>query len=372
MKIILSAAQLLKNLQLLNGVVATSNTMPILDNFLFEFEGDLLEITASDLETTMTVKLEIESKEKASLCVPAKILIDVLKTLPDQPLVFDFLENNSLEINSNSGKYAIPYVSGLEFPKVQQLENPSRTIIPSSILSTAISKTIFATGNDDLRPVMCGVYFQFSNSGLIFTSTDAHKLVKYSRNDIQSDQEALFIMPKKPLSILKSVLESNKTDVLVEYNETNAVYKIENFELCCRLIDGKYPNYEAVIPKENPNELIINRLEFLKSVTCVSIFSNKSTHQIKLKLSNNQLLLSAEDKDFSNKGVETLTCNYQGSDMQIGFNARFVSEIIKNLSCEEIKIELSQPNRAGVITQMDSLSEGEDVLMLVMPTLISE
>ena len=371
MKFIVSSSYLLKQLQVLGSVINSSNTLPILDNFLFELNKKALQVSASDLETTMSATLEIESTDKGSVAIPAKLLLDILKTFPEQPLTFTVEENNTIEISSNSGKYAIAYAPGDEFPKSVALEDPSSTLIPAEVLATAISKTIFAAGNDDLRPVMSGVFFQFSTEGLIFVATDAHKLVKYARTDVQASQVADFIMPKKPLTILKSILGSSNSEIKIDYNNANATFSFENYILTCRLIDGKYPNYEAVIPKENPNKLLIDRNLFLSSVRRVAIFSNKTTHQIRLKIAGAELNISAEDVDYSNKAEERLTCDYQGDDMQIGFNSRFLLEMLNNLQSDEIQLEMSLPNRAGILTPVDGLDEGETVTMLVMPVMIN-
>ena len=370
MRIFVSSDKLLKNLQVLSGVINTSNTMPILDNFLFDFEGNLLKVTASDLETTMKVNIEIESQEKGLACVPARLLIDILKTLPEQPLVLEFLENNVLKIKTDSGIYEIAYVSGLEFPKAIDMEETSRTIIPSKVLSTAISKTIFATGTDDLRPAFTGVYFQLTTTGLIFASTDAHKLVKYSRKDIQATEEASFVMPKKALNVLKGILQTIEVDVVTEYNQSNAKYVFDQFELICRLIDAKYPNYEAVIPKENPNKLTIDRNLLTTSVNRVSILSSKETHQMRLGFKGNELTISAEDKETSKNGNEVLTCSYSGNDFAIGFNSKFLLEMLKNTTAEQVTLEMSEPNRAGVLMPLDGQEEGEELLMLVMPVML--
>jgi DNA polymerase-3 subunit beta len=371
MKFIVSSSYLLKQLQVLGSVINSSNTLPILDNFLFDLNKKNLTVSASDLETTMSATLEIESKDKGSVAVPAKLLLDILKTFPEQPLTFTVEENSTIEISSNSGKYAIAYAPGDEFPKSVLIEDPSSTIVPSEVLATAISKTIFAAGNDDLRPVMSGVFFQFSPEGLIFVATDAHKLVKYARADVKASQVADFIMPKKPLNILKSILSSSDAEVKIEYNDANATFSFENYVLTCRLIDGKYPNYEAVIPKENPNKLLINRTQFFNSVRRVAIFSNKTTHQIRLKIAGTELNISAEDIDYSNKADERLTCDYQGDDIQIGFNSRFLLEMLTNLQSDDIQLEMSMPNRAGILTPVDGLDEGETITMLVMPVMLN-
>ena len=362
---------MLKQLQVLGSVINSSNTLPILDNFLFELNGTELKVSASDLETTMSATLEIDSDSQGSVAVPAKLLLETLKTFPEQPLTFTVEDNNTIEISSNSGKYALAYASGDEFPKAVTLEDPSVTVVPAEVLATAVSKTIFAAGNDDLRPVMSGVFFQFSPQGLTFVATDAHKLVKYARTDVTASQVADFIMPKKPLTILKGILATSDAEVKIEYNDSNATFSFDNYVLTCRLIDGKYPNYEAVIPKENPNKLLISRTQFQSSVRRVAIFSNKTTHQIRLKIAGTELNISAEDIDYSNKAEERLTCDYQGDDMQIGFNSRFLTEMLTNLQSDEIMLEMSLPNRAGILTPVDGLDEGETVTMLVMPVMLN-
>ncbi|SDS28204.1 DNA polymerase III subunit beta [Christiangramia echinicola] len=371
MKFIVSSNYLLKQLQILGGVINNSNTLPILDNFLFDLNNDELTVSASDLETTMSAKLKVESDSEGKIAVPAKLLLDTLKTFPEQPLTFVVEDNNTIELSSNHGKYALAYADGEEFPNPVELEDPSSTVVEADILSSAISKTIFASGNDDLRPVMSGVFFQFTEDGLTFVATDAHKLVKYSREDIKANQAAEFIMPKKPLNLLKGILAGSESEVLIEYNDSNAKFTFDETQLICRLIDGKYPNYEAVIPKENPNKLTIERNQFLSSVRRVSIFSNKTTHQVRLKIAGAELNISAEDVDYSNKAEERLTCSYQGDDMQIGFNSRFLIEMLGNLTADEVMLEMSLPNRAGILTPVDGLDPGEKITMLVMPVMLN-
>ena len=371
MKFIVSSIYLLKQLQILGGVINNSNTLPILDNFLFELKNSKLTVSASDLESTMASTMEVESDNEGSVAVPAKLLLETLKTFPEQPLTFVVEDNNTIEISSNHGKYVLAYASADEFPKSISLDSPSTTIVSADILATAISKTIFAAGSDDLRPVMSGVFFQFSTESLTFVATDAHKLVKYSRTDVKANETAEFIMPKKPLNLLKGILSGSDDNVSIEYNESNAKFSFENSVLICRLIDGKYPNYEAVIPKENPNHLTISRNQFLNSVKRVSIFSNKTTHQIRLKIAGAELNISAEDIDYSNKAEERLTCDFQGDDMQIGFNSRFLTEMLSNLNANDVQLEMSMPNRAGILTPVDGLELGENVTMLVMPVMLN-
>ncbi|MCG2460394.1 DNA polymerase III subunit beta [Flavobacteriaceae bacterium F89] len=371
MKFIVSSTYLLKQLQVLGGVINNSNTLPILDNFLLNLKKGKLTVSASDLETTVSTVIDVDSDSDGIIAVPARLLLETLKTFPEQPLAFVVENNNTVEISSDHGKYALAYADAAEFPKAVEIADPSSTTLIGDILATAINKTIFAAGNDDLRPVMSGVFFQFSPEGLTFVATDAHKLVKYQRSDVSASQVAEFIMPKKPLTLLKGILTGSESDVTIEYNESNARFTFDNTELICRLIDGKYPNYEAVIPKENPNKLTISRNQFLSSVRRVSIFSNKSTHQVRLKIAGVELNISAEDIDYSNKAEERLTCSYNGDDMQIGFNSRFLTEMLNNLDSDDISLEMSLPNRAGILTPTDGLDEGEKVTMLVMPVMLN-
>lgn len=370
MKFIVSSSYLLKQLQVLGGIINSSNTLPILDNFLFSLDNNILTVSASDLESTISATLEVDGSETGAVCLSAKLLLETLKTFPEQPLTFSAADNHTVEISSNHGKYALAYANAEEFPKVVEMEESSSISFQGDILSTAISKTIFASGNDDLRPVMSGVFFQFTPEKLIFVATDAHKLVKYERTDVSASEDAEFIMPKKPLNLLKNILAGREEEITIQYNPSNAKFAFENFEMTCRLIDGKYPNYEAVIPVENPNKLLIGRTQFLNSVRRISIFSNKSTHQIRLKIAGAELNISAEDIDYSNKAEERLTCDYQGDDMQIGFNSRFLTEMLSNLSSDDITLEMSLPNRAGILKPADGLDEGESITMLVMPVML--
>ena len=371
MKFIVSSQTLLKKLQILLGVVNTTNTLPILDNFLFQINKNSLRITSSDLETTTSSVVEIESDSSGEIAVPAKLLVDALKNFPEQPLTFSTQDESVLEINANDGKYRISFVPADEFPKPIEIKDSTLTSINGGILSRAINSTIFATGNDDLRPIMSGVFFQFSAKNIVLVGTDAHKLVRYLRNDIGSDGNSEFIMPKKALQVLKTILTDFENDVSVEYNETNAKFTFENYTLSCRLIEGKYPNYEAVIPKENPNKLIIERILLLNSVKRVGIFSNKSTNQIKFKIAGSELNISAEDYDYNNKAEERISCNYNGDDIEIGFNSRFLTDMLNNLDCKEICLSMSLPNKAGIITPNDKINNEEEITMLIMPVMLN-
>ena len=371
MKFIVSSASLLKELQMLGGVINNTNTLPILDNFLFEINGNILTITASDLETTFSSSINVESENNSVIALPARLLLDTVKTFSDQPLTFLKTEKNTVEIIADNGKYAVAYVQGEEYPKAVQLTDAKSTQIQGNILYNAINSTIFASGNDDLRPIMSGVFFQFSKENLTFVATDAHKLVKYTRTDFSAEENAEFIVPKKPLQILKGILQSIDSEINIYYNETNAQFNFGNSLLTCRLIDGKYPNYEAVIPKENPNQMQIERLSFLNSVKRVSIFSNKTTYQIRLNIAGAALKISAEDFDYSNSAEEQIECEYQGEDIKIGFNSRFLIEMLNGLDCNKVKLSMSLSNRAGLLTPIENKEEGEDITMLVMPVMLN-
>ncbi len=379
MKFIVSSSTLLKQLQMLSGVLNTSNTLPILDNFLFEVDKGTLTISASDLETTITTHITVESKDSGNVAVPARLLIDTLKTFPEQPLTFSIDKKRlAIEISSDYGKYKITGQNGDEFPKAPSVDNGQAIEMDGAILSRAIGRTLFAAGNDELRPVMSGVFVQFAPDGTTFVATDAHKLVRYRRLDVKSSASASFILPRKPLNLLKNILASNEGAVRVEYNTTNARFSWGiapdgsiGSTLICRLIDGKYPNYDAVIPKNNPNKLTVDTTALLGSIRRVSIFANKTTHQVRLKVAGSELNISAEDLDFSNEAAERLTCAYSGDDMEIGFNSRFLVEMLTNIDSQEAMLEMSAPNRAGILLPMNKNTESEDTLMLVMPVMLN-
>lgn len=371
MNFIISSSTLLKNLQRISGVLNSSNSLPILDNFLFELENGVLTISASDLENTMkTTVSPDESKEDGKVAIPAKLLLDTLKNFSDQPLSFQIDGSNyGIEISSDYGKYKLVGQNANDFPKSPELANTNSIDISGGIIASAIDKTLFATGNDELRPVMSGVFCQFSGEKLTFVATDAHKLVRYGRTDATASNPSDFILPKKPLNLLKQNL-TGEEEVNLNYNETTVRFTFDSIELTSRLIDGKYPNYEAVIPNENPNVLTVDRMSFLNSIKRVSIFSNKTTHQVKLKVAGSELSISAEDLDFSNEAKERLTCNYSGDDMEIGFNSKFLLEMLNHINTQEVILEMSEPNKAGILLPSASDNESEDILMLVMPVMI--
>lgn len=375
MKFIVSSSLLLKNLQKISGVLSTNNTLPILDDFLFELNEEQLSVTASDLHTTMTVSLEPDKMEESGVvAIPARILLDTLKTFSDIPVSFNINEETmTVEISAGEGTYKLPGHKSDEYPQVPAKEEATDITMPASMLAMAINKTIFATGNDELRPVMSGVLCELSPYEITFVATDAHKLVRYTRKDVTTEESASFILPKKPLNQLKAVLSmDDDTPVKIEYNKTNAFFAFENIKLVCRQVEGKYPNYEAVIPKDNTKNLVIDRQAFQNALRRVSIFANQSTHQVRLSISGQELFLKAEDVEFANEAHERLDCSYEGEDMDIGFNSKFLQEMVSNLDTEQIRMEMSEPNRAGILFPLEEEENNdEQVLMLVMPVMLN-
>lgn len=373
MKFIVSSTVLLKNLQLISGVINPSNTLPILDDFLFELDEKTLKITASDLETTMSVKVDLEKAEDPGVVtIPAKILLDTLKTFAEQPLTITIdNDTQAIEISAGDGKFKLTGHKSDEFPTTPVIEEATTVKLNSEVLRSAFNKTLFATGNDELRPVMSGVFCELAPEDMTFVATDAHKLVRYKRKDASAGSVASFILPKKPLNQLKNVLPDD-TEVVIEYDQTNAFFSYGQVSMICRLIDGKYPNYEAVIPKDNPNVLTIERLPFINSIRRVALYANQSTNQVRLKISGKELTLSAEDVDYANEAKERLTCSYDGEDMEIGFNSKFLMDMLINLDSNEVKLEMSAPNRAGILIPIEKDNDAVDVLMLVMPVMLNQ
>ncbi len=375
MRFIISSNLLLKNLQKISGVMSTSNTLPILEDFLFELsENNQLKITASDLETTMTVDVQVEMAENpGKVAIPAKILLEILKTFPDIPVTLSVdLKSQEVEMLAGEGKYKLIGHNSDEFPQVPEMEETESLTLNGSLLVNAFNKTLFATGNDEMRPVMSGVYCEMKSDHINFVATDAHKLVRYRRYDIKPGKESSFILPKKPLSHLKNIMADDADlEVLLEYNPKNVVLSFDNIKLTARLIDGKYPNYEAVIPTQNPYKMVVNRKNLLNSLRRVSIFGSKSTHQVRFKISGQELVLTAEDIDYSSEAKERLSCNYEGENIEIGFNSKFMLEILNTLESENVDLELSAPNRAGIIIPDSNTDDAEDILMLIMPVMLS-
>lgn len=375
MKFIITSLKLLKSLQALSGVLNSNNTLPILDDFLFRISDNELFITASDLETTMIVSLIPDLVEgSGEVAIPARILLDTMKTFPDIPITFEINKDNlAVEIKAGEGKFKLSGHQSDEFPQFPVLADTSSIQIPAEVLVSAFEKTIFATGNDELRPAMSGVLCELKEEHLTFVATDAHKLVRYRRLDAKAKEAASFILPKKPINQLKNILAAKQDEpVSIEFNQTNAVFAFSNMKMVCRLIEGRYPNYEAVIPAVNPNKLTIDRAALLNSLKRVAIFANQSTHQVRFKITGQELVLSAEDLDYANEAKERLSCSYEGDDLEIGFNSRFFQEMLNNLSNLDIRLEMSAPNRAGILFPVDEDNENEDILMLVMPVMLNQ
>jgi DNA polymerase-3 subunit beta len=371
MKFVVSSSALLKQLSAINGVITANPVVPILENFLCEVSSGKLTITASDLQTSMITEMDVDADESGSIAVPARILIDTLKNLPEQPVTFTIDGSSyNIEIHSANGQYRLSGENATDFPKIPEVEDAYDVNIPSDVLGSAVSNTLFATSTDELRPAMTGVFVNLNEDNSTFVATDGHRLIRYLRSDVNSPTKSSLIIPRKALSLLKSALPTDTTQVTVQFNVSNVFFKFNNIQLICRLIDERYPDYENVIPQNNDNEMTINRLELLSSLKRIAIYANKTTHQVRLKISGNELHISAEDLDFSNEANEKLNCEHQGEDIEIGFNARFLIEMLNNLDADEVMLKLSAPNRAGLIVPKESDAD-EDVLMLVMPVMLN-
>ncbi len=372
MKFIVNSSYLLKQLSNINGVITTNPVVPILENFLFEIEKSNLTVTASDLQTSMITEITVESKEKGNIAVPARILLDTLKNLPDQPVTFSIDESTySIEISSDNGRYKLSGENATDFPKVPSVSNDFSAAVSSEVLARAVNNTIFATSNDELRPAMTGVYMNLSAKNATFVATDGHRLVRYRRTDLKSENGNSIIIPRKALNLLKATLPTENTDVTIDFNMSNAFFKFGNIRMICRLIDERFPDYENVIPATSTIKMTINRLDFLSSLKRISIYANKTTHQVRLKITGSELQVSAEDLDFSNEANERLSCEHEGEDIEIGFNAKFIVEMLSNLDTDQIRLNMSAPNKAGVITPAEK-EKNEDILMLVMPVMLNQ
>jgi DNA polymerase-3 subunit beta len=371
MKFIVNTNQLLNKLQEISGTIVSKPVIPILDHFLFDIKDGVLTATGTDLETSMSTSLEVQSDADVTIAVPSKMCMDTLKALPNQPVTFTVQsDKNTIELKSEFGRYKLIGQNADDFPKIPEPTSENSFNMASGVLSSSIAQTIFASGNDELRLSLTGVFVQLFKDNAVFVATDANRLVKVERADISPGVEANFILPKKALNLLKTNLPQDDTDCKVDFNESNAFFAFGDVRLICRLIDERYPDYKAVIPTENPNKLSINRQDFLNSVKRISIFGNKTTNQINVKITGSELTMSAEDIDLSNEAVERLGCDYAGEDMEIGFNSKLLIEMLQNISTPEIVIELSTPNRAGIILPNKNMDD-ENLLMLIMPMMIS-
>ena len=375
MKFVVSSTELLSHLQNVSRVISSKNTLPILDNFLFKLDGKELEITASDLESTLITKITLENtSDSGSIAIPARILTDTLKEFPEQPLTFEIDVNKmTVVINSENGKFSIVGQSAGDFPQMPVVRADVLLSIElqPELLHSGILKTLFATADDELRPVMNGIFIEFSTDDLTFVASDAHKLVRYKRTDAKSDKAASFILPKKPASLLRNVLPGEENPVSVQFDEKNAFFNMTEYRLVCRLVEGNYPSYNSVIPTDNPNKLTIDRSEFYNTLKRVAVYSNQASNLVKLSLKGNQITVSAQDIDFSISAYERINCQYEGEELEIGFKSTFLLEILANLASQEVSIELSDPTRAGILLPATTSNENEDVLMLLMPMMIN-
>lgn len=370
MKFIVSSSSLLKHLQQISGVINANTVLPILEDFLFEIQDKKLSVVATDLETVMRVQMDVESKANGKVCIPAKILMDSLKNIADQPLTFNIDKNFAVEITSDNGKYKVMGENPDNFPKEPAADDTTGFDMTSSGLLTAINKTLFAVSNDDLRPAMTGVFFELSKDGVQFVATDAHRLVRYKRTDAHASKTDSFIVPKKPLNLLKNALPDNDDSITVSYNSNHLFVNHGSTQMICRLIDARFPDYKVVIPADNPYKLIVNKADFQNALRRVNVFSNKSTNQVALSITGSELQMAAQDIDFSFEGNERMSCQYDGEDLQIAFNAKFLIEMLSAADTEDIKMELSTPTKAGLIKPTEQ-AEGEDLLMLVMPLMLN-
>ena len=371
MKFIVSSSQLLKQLQHIAGVINANTVLPILEDFLFEVEKNKLNVVATDLETVMRVQLDIEAKDSGKVCIPARILIDSLKNIPDQPLTFNIDKNFAVEITSDNGKYKVMGENPDNFPKEPAADDTTSFTMTASALITAINKTLFAVSNDDLRPAMTGVYFELNKDYVQFVATDAHRLVRYKRTDVKAPKADSFIVPRKPLNLLKAALPDNQDEITINYNSNHLFVKHGTTQMSCRLIDARFPDYKVVIPADNPYKMTVGKGDFQSALRRVNVFSNKSTNQVVLNISGSELQLAAQDVDFSFEGNERMKCQYDGEDLAIAFNARFLIEMLNAADSDEVRLELATPTKAGIIKPTEA-DEEEELLMLVMPLMLNQ
>ncbi|MGZ8545382.1 MAG: DNA polymerase III subunit beta [Flavisolibacter sp.] len=371
MKFIVSSSQLLKQLQHINGVINANTVLPILEDFLFEVEKNKLTVVATDLETVMRIQMDIEARDSGKVCIPARILMDSLKNIADQPLTFNIDKSFAVEITSDNGKYKVMGENPDNFPKEPGADDTTGFTMSATALVTAINKTLFATSNDDLRPAMTGVFFELNENYIQFVATDAHRLVRYKRTDVKCPSADSFIVPRKPLNLLKSALPDNEDEITISYNSNHLFVKHGTTQMSCRLIDARFPDYKVVIPTDNPYKMVVGKSDFQSALRRVSVFSNKSTNQVALNITGSELQLAAQDVDFSFEGNERMKCQYDGEDLTIAFNARFLIEMLNAADSSEVRLELSTPTKAGIIKPTE-LDENEELLMLVMPLMLNQ
>ncbi|MEO7175256.1 MAG: DNA polymerase III subunit beta [Saprospiraceae bacterium] len=370
MKFTASSQELLKKLQIAHGAIGGGSVIPVLEDFLFSIQGSTLTITATDMETAITTTIQVQSEVDGKMAVPSRILMDTLKALPEQPVSFALNdEKNALEITSAYGKYKLACDNPDDYPPIPEKDGMDSVTISGLQLNRAISNSLFATSNDEMRLAMTGVFVQIDPKKITFVATDAHKLVRYSFSDIEGEATASFILPKKSLNLLKNAIPASDK-VVLSHSRVNAFFQCGDTNIICRLIDATYPDYNLVIPVNNPLKMIVNRSDFQNSLKRIAIYSNKTTNQVVLTIAEGSLTISAQDLDFSNEATEQLSCQYQDTAMTIGFNAKFLVEMLGVITSDEIRLELEKPNKASILIPMDS-DPAEDLLMLVMPVMLS-
>lgn len=374
MKFIVSSTALFSHLQAISRVINSKNSLPILDCFLMELQDGTLSMTASDSETTLCTSVETNEYEgNGRFAVSSKTLLEALKEIPEQPLTFNINPDNlEITVNYQNGQYSMMGQNADEYPQAQNLgANAVSVTMGADILNTGVNRTFFATADDELRPVMNGIYFDITTEDITLVASDGHKLVRYKTYAVRGEEKAAFILPKKPANLLKSLLPKEQGDVQIGFDDRNATFTLENYRMVCRLIEGRYPNYNSVIPQNNPHKAIIDRATFISALRRVSVFSSQSSSLIKLSLSDNLMKISAQDIDFSTSAEETVICQYDGNAMSIGFKSSFLIDILNNMSSQNVVVELADPSRAGVIIPEEQ-EENEDLLMLLMPMMLND
>ncbi len=374
MKFVVSSTVLLSHLQAISRVINSKNTLPILDCFLLELKGDFLSLAAADNETRLETTVEVSSAEgEGNLAINARNLLDPLRELPDQPLTFD-INDETLEIflYYHNGKYNFVGLKGDEYPEPKALKDSYMTLtLKADTLFAGINRTLFATADDELRPVMNGIYFDITTDDLTFVASDGHKLVRVTTTDARGEGRSSFILPKKPAYLLKSLLTKESGSVEIKFDENNAYINMSSYKMICRFVEGRYPNYNSVIPQNNSNIFTLDRLTLLNALKRVAVFSNSSSNLVKLQLSEDKIVVTAQDIDFLTTAEETIPCSYEGNVMNIGFKASFLIDILDNIPSYDVRIELSDPSRAGLILPVEK-DEEEDLLTLLMPMMLND
>ncbi|HBB08247.1 MAG TPA: DNA polymerase III subunit beta [Bacteroides sp.] len=374
MKFIISSTALFSHLQAISRVINSKNTLPILDCFLFDLQGGTLSITASDTETTMVTSVEVtESDSDGRIAITARTLLDAMKEIPEQPLTFN-IDDKTLEVivQYMNGQYSVMGQNADEYPQAATLSDSAVHVnIPADTLLNGINRTLFATADDELRPVMNGIYFDITPENITMVASDGHKLVKNQNLTIKGSEKAAFILPKKPANLLKNILTKEESSVNIDFDERNAVITLAKYRMVCRLIEGRYPNYNSVIPQNNPYKITIDRAVLLSALRRVSVFSSQSSSLVKLRLEASKLIISTQDIDFSTSAEETLSCLYEGAPMSIGFKAPFLIDILNNTPGQDVVIELADPSRAGVIVPAEQ-EEDANLVMLLMPMMLND